>query len=80
MANLAIVCSHTVNGVSKVHSELLKAKLFKDFYEQWPLKFQCKTDGVTQKNGEIHTSKDGFCSLCCYSYQIELMEQSVPRC
>ncbi|ONI23624.1 hypothetical protein PRUPE_2G199200 [Prunus persica] len=48
MANPAIVCSHTVKGVSKVHSELLKAKLFKDFYELWPLKFQCKTNGVTQ--------------------------------
>ncbi|VVA10885.1 PREDICTED: glycogen/starch/alpha-glucan [Prunus dulcis] len=36
MANLAIVCSHTANGVSKVHSELLKAKLFKDLYELWP--------------------------------------------
>ncbi|BFG22293.1 hypothetical protein CerSpe_085670 [Prunus speciosa] len=47
MANPAIVCSHTMNGVSKVHSEMLKAKLFKDFSELWPLKFQCNTNGVT---------------------------------
>ncbi|CAB4312364.1 unnamed protein product [Prunus armeniaca] len=48
LANLAIVCSHTVNGVSEAHSELLKAKLFKDLYELWPQKLQCKTTGVTQ--------------------------------
>ncbi|KAL6290603.1 hypothetical protein ACE6H2_008113 [Prunus campanulata] len=48
MANPAIVCSHNVNGVSKVHLELLIEKLFKDFYELWPPKFQCKTNGVTQ--------------------------------
>ncbi|VVA16426.1 PREDICTED: glycogen/starch/alpha-glucan phosphorylase [Prunus dulcis] len=39
---------YTVNGVSKVHSELLNAKLFKDCYELWPQKFQCRTNGVTQ--------------------------------
>ncbi|KAF9683605.1 hypothetical protein SADUNF_Sadunf04G0031300 [Salix dunnii] len=49
MANLAIVCSHTVNGVSRVHSELLKTRVFKDFYELWPHKFDYKTNGVTQR-------------------------------
>ncbi|KAF3451432.1 hypothetical protein FNV43_RR07527 [Rhamnella rubrinervis] len=48
-ANLSIVCSHTVNGVSRVHLELLKANVFKDFYELWPEKFQFKTNGVTQR-------------------------------
>ncbi|CAK7350531.1 unnamed protein product [Dovyalis caffra] len=49
MANLAIVCSHTVNGVSRVHSKLLKTRVFKDFYELWPHKFHYKTNGVTQR-------------------------------
>ncbi|KAG5246992.1 hypothetical protein OIU78_000351 [Salix suchowensis] len=49
MANLAVVCSHTVNGVSRVHSELLKTRVFKDFYELWPHKFDYKTNGVTQR-------------------------------
>ncbi|CAN6689753.1 unnamed protein product [Malus baccata var. baccata] len=62
MANLAIVCSHTVNGVSNVHSELLKTKLFKDFYELWPEKFQCKTNGVTQRRW-IVVSNPSLCAL-----------------
>ncbi|KAI3800849.1 hypothetical protein L1987_28947 [Smallanthus sonchifolius] len=45
VANLSIVCSHTVNGVSRAHYELLKTR---DFYELWPEKFQYKTNGVTQ--------------------------------
>ncbi|KAI7756857.1 hypothetical protein M8C21_025042 [Ambrosia artemisiifolia] len=48
VANLSIVCSHTVNGVSRAHYELLKTRVFKDFYELWPEKFQYKTNGVTQ--------------------------------
>ncbi|KAH7546052.1 hypothetical protein FEM48_Zijuj01G0159700 [Ziziphus jujuba var. spinosa] len=48
-ANLSIVCSHTVNGVSRAHLELIKANVFKDFYELWPQKFQYKTNGVTQR-------------------------------
>lgn len=49
MANLAIVCSHTVNGVAALHSELLKATLFKDFQTLWPGKIQNKTNGVTPR-------------------------------
>ncbi|MCS7012748.1 MAG: glycogen/starch/alpha-glucan phosphorylase [Chloroherpetonaceae bacterium] len=49
MANLAIVGSHTVNGVAEVHSNLIKRTLFKDFYELWPEKFQNKTNGITQR-------------------------------
>ncbi|EHA8588310.1 hypothetical protein COCNU_scaffold004706G000010 [Cocos nucifera] len=48
MANLSIVCCHTVNGVSRVHLDILKTKVFKDFYELWPQKFHYKTNGVTQ--------------------------------
>ncbi len=49
MANLSIVGSHKVNGVSKIHSELLKHAVFKDFYELWPDRFVNVTNGVTQR-------------------------------
>ncbi len=49
MAYLAIVGSSFVNGVSKLHSELLKERLFKDFYEFYPEKFNNKTNGITQR-------------------------------
>jgi len=49
MAHLAIVGSSYVNGVSQLHSDLLKEKLFKDFYELYPEKFNNKTNGITQR-------------------------------
>jgi starch phosphorylase len=49
MAYLAIVGSFSVNGVAKLHSQLLKSGLFQDFYELWPEKFNNKTNGVTQR-------------------------------
>jgi starch phosphorylase len=49
MANLAIVGSHSVNGVSALHSELVKTRLVPDFYEIWPERFSNKTNGVTQR-------------------------------
>jgi starch phosphorylase len=49
MAHLAIVGSHSVNGVSKLHSELLKTRLVPDFYHLWREKFSNKTNGVTQR-------------------------------
>jgi len=49
MAYLAIVGSHSVNGVAALHSELLKEGLFNDFYQMWPEKFNNKTNGVTQR-------------------------------
>ncbi|XP_021902336.1 LOW QUALITY PROTEIN: glycogen phosphorylase 1-like [Carica papaya] len=62
MANLSVVCSHTVNGVSRMHSELLKTRVFKDFYELWPQKFQYKTNGVTQRRW-IVVSNPSLCIL-----------------
>ncbi|WJX26678.1 glycogen phosphorylase [Trifolium repens] len=62
MANLSIVCSHTVNGVSKLHSNTLKTKTFKDFYELWPEKFQYTTNGVTQRRW-IVVSNPSLCAL-----------------
>lgn len=49
MAHLCVIGSHSVNGVSELHSELLKTKLFKDFYEFSPEKFNNKTNGITQR-------------------------------
>ncbi|MEM7016524.1 MAG: glycogen/starch/alpha-glucan phosphorylase [Pseudomonadota bacterium] len=49
MAHLAIVGSHSVNGVAALHSELIKSRLVPDFYEFWPEKFNNKTNGVTPR-------------------------------
>ncbi len=49
MAHLAIVGSHSINGVSALHSEILKDDLFHDFYELWPERFNNKTNGITQR-------------------------------
>ncbi len=49
MAYLAIVGSHSVNGVSALHTQLLSNGLVKDFYDMWPSKFNNKTNGVTQR-------------------------------
>ncbi|MCX7627961.1 MAG: glycogen/starch/alpha-glucan phosphorylase [Methylophilaceae bacterium] len=49
MAYLAVVASHSVNGVAELHSRLLKQSLFRDFYELWPRKFNNKTNGVTPR-------------------------------
>jgi len=49
MAHLAIVGSHSVNGVAALHTRILREDLFKDFYDLWPGKFNNKTNGVTQR-------------------------------
>uniref|UniRef100_A0A8C2ZX71 Alpha-1,4 glucan phosphorylase n=1 Tax=Cyclopterus lumpus TaxID=8103 RepID=A0A8C2ZX71_CYCLU len=49
MAHLCIVGSHAVNGVARIHSDILKATVFKDFYEMEPDKFQNKTNGITPR-------------------------------
>jgi starch phosphorylase len=46
---MAIVGSHSVNGVAELHSDILKKELFKDFYEMVPEKFNNKTNGITQR-------------------------------
>ena len=49
MAHLAIVGSHSVNGVAALHSELVKTRLVPDFFELWPERFNNKTNGVTPR-------------------------------
>ena len=49
MSHLAIVGSHSVNGVSNLHTELLKKTIFRDFYELYPYRFNAKTNGITQR-------------------------------
>ncbi|MGL6066681.1 MAG: glycogen/starch/alpha-glucan phosphorylase [Cetobacterium sp.] len=49
MANLAIVGSHSVNGVAKIHTEILKSRELKDFYCFYPEKFNNKTNGITHR-------------------------------
>ena len=49
MANLSIVGSHTVNGVSKLHSDILKQTIFHDFYKMTPWKFTNVTNGVVHR-------------------------------
>ncbi|MGZ6241785.1 MAG: glycogen/starch/alpha-glucan phosphorylase [Candidatus Binataceae bacterium] len=49
MAHLAIIGSHSINGVSKLHSELVKTRLAPELYRLWPNRFNNKTNGVTQR-------------------------------
>ncbi|KAL7992804.1 hypothetical protein Chor_017060 [Crotalus horridus] len=49
MAHLCIVGSHAVNGVAKIHSDIVKSQVFKDFAELEPEKFQNKTNGITPR-------------------------------
>jgi starch phosphorylase len=49
MAHLAIVGSHSINGVSVLHSDILRKSLFRDFFALWPERFNNKTNGITQR-------------------------------
>ena len=54
MANLAIVGGFSVNGVAKLHTEILKNQQLKDFYQLYPQKFNNKTNGITQRRFLLH--------------------------
>jgi glycogen phosphorylase len=67
MANLAIVGSHSINGVAALHSQLVKTRLVPDFYALWPERFNNKTNGVTHRRW----------LACCNPSLAELITNSV---
>lgn len=54
MANMAIVAGFSVNGVARLHTEILKKRELRDFYEMMPEKFNNKTNGITQRRFLLH--------------------------
>ncbi|MBV7604914.1 glycogen/starch/alpha-glucan phosphorylase, partial [Escherichia coli] len=56
MAHLAICAGFSVNGVAKLHTEILKYQELKDFYEMMPEKFNNKTNGITQRRFLLHAN------------------------
>ena len=54
MANMAIVAGFSVNGVARLHTEILKHQELRDFYEMMPQKFNNKTNGITQRRFLMH--------------------------
>ena len=54
MAHLAIVAGYSVNGVARLHTEILKNQELKDFYQMMPQKFNNKTNGITQRRFLMH--------------------------
>ena len=54
MAHLAIAAGYSVNGVARLHTEILKNQELKDFYEMFPKKFNNKTNGITQRRFLLH--------------------------
>ena len=57
MAHLAMVGSHSVNGVAALHSELVKTTLAPDFDQLWPERFNNKTNGVTPRRWLLHANR-----------------------
>ena len=62
MAHIAVVGSYSVNGVSALHTQLLKAQLFRDFYELFPERFNNKTNGITQRRW-LYKANPGLSAL-----------------
>jgi starch phosphorylase len=58
MANMAIVAGFSVNGVAKLHTQILEKRELKDFYEMMPEKFSNKTNGITQRRFLLHANPE----------------------
>ena len=56
MARLAVIMSHTVNGVAEIHTGLLKSDLFREYYRMWPERFQNKTNGITPRRWMLYSN------------------------
>ena len=54
MANMAIIAGFSVNGVARLHTDILKTQQLRDFYEMMPEKFNNKTNGITQRRFLAH--------------------------
>ena len=54
MAHMAIVAGYSVNGVARLHTEILKKQELRDFYEMFPERFNNKTNGITQRRFLLH--------------------------
>ena len=62
MANLSVIASHTVNGVSALHSDIIKTSIFKDFADVWPEKFTNVTNGIAHRRW-LNQSNPELCKL-----------------
>lgn len=62
MANLSVIGSHKVNGVSALHSEIIKESVFKDFYDVWPDKFTNVTNGIAHRRWLCQSNPE-LCAL-----------------
>ena len=58
MANMAVICCYSVNGVSEIHTEILKTEVLKDFYQLMPEKFSTKTNGVSHRRFLYESNPD----------------------
>ena len=58
MARLAVLYSHSVNGVAEIHSEILKNDLFRDYYRIWPERFSNKTNGITPRRWFLYANPE----------------------
>ena len=56
MARLAVIGSHSINGVAKIHSGLLTKELFNDYYRMWPERFNNKTNGITPRRFLLYSN------------------------
>ncbi len=83
MARMAIYAGHAVNGVAKIHTEILKKSALKEWYELYPERFQNKTNGITQRRwlALCNPELSGLITeLCGEGWQTDLMQiQSLAR-